>query len=109
MIINAAKEVLDVRYLRLKLDGFVEDESLDMAQEMMRINTVALAVGADGARVLRGCAADVCILSDMSRTDMLDSGTGHVLIAGATIIERAYLRQHLQDELQRSSKLRVVL
>lgn len=57
-------------FVRLALGGMVDEESIARAQECCYVKTLAVQVG-EGAAVLRGCAADVYITSEMSHSDVL--------------------------------------
>lgn len=57
-------------FVRLALGGMVDEESVARAQECCYVKTLAVQVG-EGAAVLRGCAADVYVTSEMSHADVL--------------------------------------
>jgi len=80
----------------------VDEESVARAQECCYVKTIAVKVG-EGASVLRSCAADVYVTSEMSHADVLAANAQGVivLLTGQSTIERAFmvhLRQELEDE-----------
>lgn len=68
-IITRLKELLGVRHLRLAMGVVVDEHNLTKALECCFVKTVALQVG-EGASVLRRCAANVLITSEMTHADV---------------------------------------
>ena len=112
-LIARLKELLGVRHLRLALGVVVDETSLAKAMECCFVSTIALVVGTHGASVLRGCAANVYVTSEMSHAEVLEANAQGVvvLLTGQSTIERAYLRMlrgELQDECARAPSLRSI-
>jgi len=106
-LISRLKELLGVRHLRVALGAVVDEHHLAKASDSCFVKSIALQVG-EGAcllqQVLQGAGpafSGVFLTSEMAHVDVLAANAKGiiVLLAGQSMMERAFLR-HLRQDMQ---------